>query len=107
MYRPRRCRGWGAHWNFYKEAHSWKKFSCPPGAWKRARCGPLLNSFLLVFDGHLESLFQQGELTNEICDGIGEGLLGPVVPLQADDDLVFQGGGKGVLCSQQTAPVGP
>ena len=73
MYRTHRCRGCGARWNFYKEAHGWKKGSCLAGAWRRARCSPLLNSFLLVFDGQPDALFQQGELTEEVCDGMGEG----------------------------------
>ena len=42
---------------------------------------------------HPESLFQQGQLANEVCDGIGEGLLRAVVwrGLHTDDDLVLQG----------------
>lgn len=53
----------------------------------------LLNSFLLVLDGHPESLLQEGELTDEVCDGIGESLLGAVVwgGLHTNDDLVLQG----------------
>lgn len=49
-----------------------------------------------------ESLFQQGELTNEVCDGIGEGLLGAVVwcGLHTDDDLVLQGVGNFVASKQ-------
>lgn len=51
---------------------------------------------------HPESLFQQGELADEVCDGVGEGLLGAVVRcgLHADDDLVFQGVGDFVASKQ-------
>lgn len=50
------------------------------------------NPLLLVFDGHPEPLFQQGELTDEICDGVGEGLLQAIVHtgLHKADDLVLQ-----------------
>ena len=30
-YRMHQCQGWGTHWYLYKEAHVWKKCSCPPG----------------------------------------------------------------------------
>lgn len=42
---------------------------------------------------HPESFLQKGELTDEVCDGVGEGLLGTVVwgGLHTNDDLVLQG----------------
>lgn len=42
---------------------------------------------------HPESLLQEGELADEVCDGIGESLLGAVVwgGLHTNDDLVLQG----------------
>ena len=42
---------------------------------------------------HPEALFQQGQLTDEVGDGVGEGLLGAVIRcgLHPDDDLVLQG----------------
>lgn len=51
----------------------------------------LLDSFLFVFDGNPESLLQEGQLTDQIRDGIGEGLLGAVIwcRLDSDDDFVF------------------
>lgn len=64
------------------------------GSWlSRTPSGPSLDAFLLVFDGHPEALFQQGELADEVRDGVGEGLLWAVVRrgLHADDDLVLQG----------------
>lgn len=51
---------------------------------------------------HPESLFQQGELADEVCDCIGEGLLGAVVwcGLHADDNLVLQRVGDFVASKQ-------
>lgn len=48
---------------------------------------------MLVLDGHPESLLQKGELADEVCDGVGESLLGTVVwgGLHTNDDLVLQG----------------
>lgn len=49
-----------------------------------------------------ESFLQQRELTDEVCDGIGEGLLRTVVwsGLHTNDDLVLQGVGDFVASKQ-------
>ena len=53
----------------------------------------LVESFLLLADGLLETLLEQGQLRDEIGDGVHEGLLGSVVRggLDAEDDVVIQG----------------
>lgn len=63
-------------WYRMHQCQGEEKCSCPPGAWKgwmqpHHSFPPLLN-----FDGHSDSLLQQGELPGEVCDGTGGGLLG-------------------------------
>lgn len=57
---------------------------------------------MFVLNSNPEPLLQEGELTDQVCDGIGESFLGAVIwgGLDTDDDFMFQRVWDLVPCKQ-------